>query len=255
MRLQATINRPVSAILFFWRAPFRARECVSFLRLRAEFQSTVLCCTGNLFLPIKHFIDGVSGGIKWVNQARGWGCCSPAKYLNWFRTLIVTKRECPSDVSSVEGGTESVPGVSQPQPYHQTARSHESSSSISSSASDKEDAGENGPGKQTQQPITLQLTRPSCLQNSVAHTYTGGPRGKEDNEASHINDGSSPLSIFLLYFADVTSLLVVKTNSYYHDYIDLTMDPLLNLTLLKPKCLFLASTLQTGHGVRDKLTD
>ena len=137
------------------------------------------------------------------------------------------------DVSSVEGGSESVPGLSQPHPYSQTASCQESSRSISSNAADEEDAGENGPGEQTQQPVTLQWTRPSCPQGNVAHT----PRGTKVNEASHINDGSSPLSIFLLYFADVTSLLVVKTNSYYHDYIDLTMDPLLNLTLLKPKCL------------------
>ena len=108
-----------------------------------------------------------------------------------------------SDISSVKGGFESVSGLSQPQTYHQTASSHESSSSISSSASDEDDAGENGPGEQTQQPITLQWTRSSFPQSSVAHTYTGGPRGKKDNEASHINDGSSPLSVFLLYFAEI----------------------------------------------------
>jgi len=68
------------------------------------------------------------------------------------------------------------------------------------------------------------------------HIYRG-PRGKKDNEASHINDGSIPLSVFLLYFAEIITLLVVETNCYYHDYIDLTMDPLLNLMLLKPKCL------------------
>ena len=55
----------------------------------------------------------------------------------------------PSDVSSVEGGSEIVQGVSQPQPYRRTASCHESSSSISSSASDEEDAGESGPGVQT----------------------------------------------------------------------------------------------------------
>jgi len=43
-----------------------------------------------------------------------------------------------------------VPGLSQPQPYHQTASCHESSSSISSSTSDEDDAGESGPGEQTQ---------------------------------------------------------------------------------------------------------
>jgi len=46
-----------------------------------------------------------------------------------------------------------------------------------------------------------------------------GPRGK-DNKVSHINDGSSPLSVFLLYFAEIITLLVVETNRYYHDYID-----------------------------------
>ena len=48
-----------------------------------------------------------------------------------------------------------MPGLSQPQPYRQTASCHESSSSISSSASDEEDAGESGPDEQTQQAVTL----------------------------------------------------------------------------------------------------
>jgi len=90
----------------------------------------------------------------------------------------IDKATVSSDVSSVEGGSESVPGLSQPQPYRQTASCHESSSSISSSASDKEDAGESGPGEQTQQPVTLQWTCPSCPQSSVAHTYRG-PQRKE----------------------------------------------------------------------------
>ena len=91
---QATLNRPISAILFFWRAPFRARDYVSLLRLQAEFQSTVLCCTENLLIPIQHFIVALSVSIKWDDKARGRGCCSPAKYLNWLLTVIVTKREC-----------------------------------------------------------------------------------------------------------------------------------------------------------------
>ena len=88
--------------------------------------------------------------------------------------------------------------VSQPQPYRHRASFHDSSSSISSRAYDEADAGENGPDEQTQQPLTLQWTRKSCLQSSVAHTYTGGPRGKKDNEASNTNEGSSPLNVFLL---------------------------------------------------------
>ena len=64
------------------------------------------------------------------------------------------------------------------------------------------------------------MDTPLFPQSSVAHTYTGGPRGKKDNEASHINDSSNPLSVFLLYFAEIITLLVVETNRYYHDYID-----------------------------------
>jgi len=145
----------------------------------------------------------------------------------------------------------------QTQLYHQTASCLKSSSLISSSASDEEDADESGPGEQTEQPVTLQWTRPSCPQSTVAHTYTGGPRGKKDSEASHINDGSSPLSVFLLYFAEFITLLVVETNRYYHDYIGRLDDgpsPEPDVTEAE-MFVFLALTIQTGHGVRDKLTD
>jgi len=101
-----------------------------------------------------------------------------------------------SSASSIEGGPEGVPGVKHTQPYCQTASSPESNSSILSSASDEDEAVESVPGEQTQQAVTLQWTSPSCPQSSVAHTYTGGSRGKKDNEASHINDGSSPLRVF-----------------------------------------------------------
>jgi hypothetical protein len=50
-----------------------------------------------------------------------------------------------------------VPGLSQPEPYHQTAKSHESSSSISSSASGEKDASKSGTGEKIQQPLTLIL--------------------------------------------------------------------------------------------------
>jgi hypothetical protein len=46
-----------------------------------------------------------------------------------------------SDDISVEGGSESVPGLSQPHPYHQPASCHKSSNSILSGASDEEDIG------------------------------------------------------------------------------------------------------------------
>jgi len=126
-----------------------------------------------------------------------------------------------------------------------------------SSVSDKGNAGESGPGVQTQQPVTLQWTLPSFPQSSVAHTYTGSRRGKRDNEASHINDGSSPLSLFLLYFAEIITLLVVETNCYYQDYVDRLDDgpsPEPDITQAEI-FVFLALKIQMGHGVRDKLTD
>jgi hypothetical protein len=48
-------------------------------------------------------------------------------------------------------------------------------------------------------------------------THTGGPKGKDD-ELSHINDCSRPVSVFLLYYAEIITLLVVQNNRYYHDY-------------------------------------
>ena len=62
-----------------------------------------------------------------------------------------------------------MPGVSQPQLYHQTASCHDSSRSIFTSACDEEDAGESGPDEQTQQPVTLQWTCSSCPQSIVVH--------------------------------------------------------------------------------------
>jgi hypothetical protein len=53
----------------------------------------------------------------------------------------------------------------------------------------------------------------------VVHTHTRGARRK-DSEASYINDGASPLSDFLLYFAEIITLLETEINCYYHDYID-----------------------------------
>ena len=60
-----------------------------------------------------------------------------------------------SNTSSVEGGSETVPGLSQSQLFHQTASNHESSSSNSSSAPDEEVASESGPGEQIQQAVAL----------------------------------------------------------------------------------------------------
>jgi hypothetical protein len=36
----------------------------------------------------------------------------------------------------------------------------------------------------------------------------------------HINDGSCPVSVLLLYVAEISTLLVVQNNHYYHDHTD-----------------------------------
>jgi hypothetical protein len=163
------------------------------------------------FTTSKHFIvcECLCVVIKWASKAKGKDFYSEIAEL--FLDTDSGDATVSSEASSVEGGPEGVLGVSHTQPYRQTASSPKSSSSISSSASDEDEDVESGPDEQTQQAVTLQWTRPSCPQNSVAHTYTGGPRGKKDNEASHINDGSRPLNIFLLYFAEIITTTIMIT--------------------------------------------
>jgi hypothetical protein len=85
--------------------------------------------------------------------------------------------------------------------------------------------------------------------------YKGGPRGKKVNEAVHITDSSSPLSVFLLFFAEVSTVLVVETNRYRHHYLD-TLDngpsPVSDVTEYET-CVFLAITARKEHCVWDHL--
>ena len=116
--------------------------------------------------------------------------------------------------------------VSHLQPDRPTSKGQASSSSMSTSASDgfHSEAGQ-------------QWTRPSCPQRCVVHTFTGGPRKKRNSEVHHINDNSSPLSVFPLYFAEIITLLVVETDITMTTLTDLTRDLLHYLTWLRLKCL------------------
>ena len=112
--------------------------------------------------------------------------------------------EASSDSTSEdEGDFQDEPGVSHLQPDRPTSSGQAPSSSTSKRASD---GFQSGSGQQ--------WTRPSGPRRGVVHTFTGGPRGKRNTEAPHINDSSSPLSVFLLYFAEIITLLVVETNKY-----------------------------------------
>ena len=84
-----------------------------------------------------------------------------------------------------------------------------------------------------------------------AHLYRG-PRGKRNSEAPHLNDTSSPLRVFLLYFAEIiTLLLMVETNRYYHDHLErLDEGP-----SRQPDVTEAEMPIQLGHCIRKKLTD
>jgi hypothetical protein len=69
---------------------------------------------------------------------------------------------------------------------------------------------------------------------------------------SHINDSYGPLSVFLLYFAEIITLLVVETNRHYHDHLDEGPSPLSDVTEAK-MLVFLALTIQMGHCIWNKL--
>jgi hypothetical protein len=61
------------------------------------------------------------------------------------------------------------------------------------------------------------LSGRGCCSNWTRST---GTNAINLDEAPHINDGSSPLSVFLLYFGEIISLLVVETNRYYHNQLE-----------------------------------
>jgi len=90
------------------------------------------------------------------------------------------------------------------------------STSTSEDDDDDDDDVQSGPDRQTKQPPKLQWSLPSHHQKSSVHTFTGGPRGKNYSEATHINDVSRPLSVSMSYFTETVTLPVVETNRYYH---------------------------------------
>jgi len=88
------------------------------------------------------------------------------------------------------------------------------------------------------------------------HNFIGAPNGKS-SEAAHITPASTPLSILLLFFAEIVTLLVVETNCYYHQFLDNFEDgpsPQREMTEVE-MFSFLALTLQMGYTVQDRRED
>ena len=128
-------------------------------------------------------------------------------------------------------GFENEPGVSHLQPDRPTSRGH-ASSSFYSNASDEEEIFQRGPGQQTKHHPLRSGHSPLALREASYTALEEAPGGKKAMKRPTY-DGSSPLSVFLLYFAkwwrrkDTTTATVTE----------LTTDLLPCLTWLAPKCL------------------
>ena len=121
-----------------------------------------------------------------------------------------------------------------------------------SSSEDEDDVG-NVAG---QQPQPCLWTLPPQPRRRVVHTFIGAPKGKSI-EAAHITSESTPLSVLLLFFAEIITLLVVETNRYYHQFLENSDDglsPEREVTEAE-MFAFLALTLQMGHTVQGRLED
>jgi hypothetical protein len=107
-----------------------------------------------------------------------------------------------------------------------------------------------------QQPQPSQRTLHSKPRRRVVQNFTGPPNGKS-REAAHITPEPTPLTVLLLFFAEIVILLVVETNRYYHQFLDNCEDgPSLQRDVTEPEMFaFLALTLQMGHTVQDRLQD
>jgi len=119
-----------------------------------------------------------------------------------------------------------------------------------SSSEDEDDVG-NVAG---QQPQSCLWTLPPQPRRHVVHTSTVAPNGKS-REAAHVMSESTPLSLLLLLFAEIITLLVLETNCYYHQFLVNSDDghsPEHEVTEAE-MLAFLALTLQMGHTVQGRL--
>ena len=107
-------------------------------------------------------------------------------------------------------------------PSQRSPSSQPRSPDYSASSSEDEDGVGNWAG---QQPQPSQWTLTPKPRRRVVHTFIGPPNGKS-SEAAHITRESTPLSILLLFFTEILTLLV-ETNRYYHQFLDNFEDRLL----------------------------
>ena len=84
-----------------------------------------------------------------------------------------------------------------------------------------------------------------------------GASNRKSSEAAHITPESTPLSVLLLFFTEIVTLLVVGTNRYYHQFLDNFEDgPSPQHEVTEAEMFsFLALTLEMGLTVQDRLED
>jgi len=106
-----------------------------------------------------------------------------------------------------------------------------------------------------QHPQPSQWTLTPKPRRRVVQTFTGAPNRKS-SEAAHITPESTTLTVLLLFFAEIFTLLVVETNRYNHQFLDNCEDGPSPQRVTEAKMFaFLALTLQMGHTVQDRLED
>jgi len=89
--------------------------------------------------------------------------------------------------------------------------------------------------------------------------FTGPPNGVNQSAASDINSGSSPFSIFILFFRQDFQIILTETNRYFHQYVssrptgstsaqppDITIEEM---------CEVFELILQMGHDQHHRLKD
>jgi hypothetical protein len=137
----------------------------------------------------------------------------PLLYPNKIREIAMDLKsgDAKGKVSSMEGEEVKKRQQSPGSPSSQNS----SSSDIPASTSEEGDACENVTG---QQPQLTQWTLSLYLRRLVANTFIGGARWK-CSESGRSSRESTPLSVLLVFFAGIVTLLVVETNSYFQEYL------------------------------------
>jgi len=135
-------------------------------------------------------------------------------------------------------------------PSRRSSISEPPSPDFSASSSEDEDDVGNVAG---QQPQPCLWTLPPQPRRRVVHTFTGAPNGRS-TKAAYVTSKSTPLSVLLLFFTEIITLLVVETNRYYHQFLENSDDghsPEREVTEAE-MFAFLALTLQMTGGLLDE---